>query len=312
MAFKFKKAGGGFLNNVSGLIAGYAWEETTWGEGDKAYRTLTLKLMVLPDGATEAVPQFLPAGFLYEGQSISEDGLTLLDEKNEDGVMVAEDSDVARFLTTLAESGFAEDRVPENLRNLEGIVNQRVTFAKELNKERQMAAGRKALKIKGDGFQAGTTTYTEEQVMVAGKRKDKKDKTKSYNHDRLIVTAYLGEGEAPKAAAKSKSAAKPAVAAPKAAAAKGGKANGAAKTATDVSADMAEGVLLGILADAPDQTVSKAKLTSLIIQKALADGLDKDTREALRGLITSDEFLARENGWSFDAADKKQPISIAA
>jgi hypothetical protein len=290
MALVFAKSGGGFLNGETGTIVGITFDSKTWGEGDKAYDTISAKIDILQDGQTEPVSQFLPAGFMREGWEISEDGTTF--ESKLEGGIIDPKSDFARFLTSLVEAGLPEE-VLGDCRSFTSLAGYRVTFGKELNRERQLAAGKKKLGKKAAGA-------TEEEIMAAGKRQDKQDKTKFYNHDRLIVTAVLGQEEAPKAA--KKTAAK---AAPKSGAAKGGKANGAAKSAAadDSAYESADAILIDLLADAPENTIATKSLSSLIVRKALADGMSTADRESLRKLMGSEAFQSRQNGWVLDGGN---------
>lgn len=282
----FRKAGGGgFLNGVNGVIVSnkFGRKEFTSDAG-KSYEKLSLELAVQQDGADEPVQQFLDAGFIYEEQLISDDGFTL------EGAQVAEGSDAGRFLQTLIESGFPEESFPADGSNFQAMNGTRVTFGKEINRERQLAAGRKKL------GKVAAAKATEEQIMEAGKTVSKKDKTKSYNQDRLIVTAVLGTAAvAPKAAAK---------AAPKA------KATAKAAPATaDYSA--ADAFLISILTDAKDNIILKDSISSVIVRKALEDDMDNDARDSYRKLLSSEEFLSRQAGWTFSTSGKKHTVALA-
>lgn len=299
----FKKSGGGFLNGDSGTIVDYRYDGTVFGEGEDAYTALSVELLVQPDGADEPVKQFLSAGFLYDGMTVSEDGHTI--DGADDGA-VKDDSDFARFIQSLVEAGFpvAKFTVPNDFTPMNGA---RVTFAKEPNVARQMAAGRKKL-----GKQKAAAATTEE-IMLAGRRQDKNDKKKFYNHDRLIVSAFLAEGAGVTPAPAKKGAAK---AAPKAAAAKTAAktAPAAVAAASDDASDVdtqAKAVLLALLSAAKDNTIQRAQISSLIVRKALEDGIDTETRETLRKRVYDESFLALEDGWVYAATAKGAPIALA-
>jgi len=298
----FRKSGGGFLNGVNGVIQSITFDSKEWGEGEDAYTTLSACVKVLQDGAEDAVEQYLPAGFLYEDMSISADGKTI--EGGNDGAVIQEGSEFAKFVQSAIETGgIGESAFDENGRNFEALEGLRVTFGKVLNKERQMAAGRKKL------GKAKAAAASEDEIMKAGRRQDKNDKTKFYNHDQLVVSAVLGrEDVKPAKGAKAKAGAK--AAAPKSTAAKGGKANGAAKTVEE-DYTAADALLVDLLADAKGNTINKASISSLIVRKALADDMDNETRDGFRKLLASDEYLAREAGWTFAASEKNQPIALA-
>jgi len=312
MAFegRFKSAGGGYLNNTPGSIAALRFEATEWNKGTpKAYSTFSLVVDTLADGATEPVPQFLEAGFLYpkDGQGISEDGLTL--ESDKEGDLIAKGSNAERFLASLVEAGIPEEEVlAGNLRNFENLFGRRVVFGKEPDVAKQMASGRKALNLKAGSYQAGTRTYTDADIMTAGKRKDKKDKSKSYNHDRLIVTSLLGEAPVAAPAAKT-AAAKPATKAATKTATK--PATKPAEVDSDALFTQAESMLLTLLANAKDNVLARTSLPSLVVKQSVAENLEPAERDAIRKVIVTDEFLSRQSGWVVNVEDKKGVINLA-
>lgn len=300
-----RKGGGGYLNGVNGVIKSVTFDSKEFGEGDAAYHALSAEVKILQDGAEDEISQFLSAGFLHpdDGEAISDDGETL-----EGGAGVSEDSEFARLVKSAVEQGVPEADFPEEngvCTNYSALTNWRFTFAKEPNVEKQMAKGRKKLGIKKQGFAGkGGKTFTEEEIMLAGRRQDPNDKTKFYNEDRLIIGAVLGaadEAEQPKGKAKAKAektADKPAKAT------KG-------KKAEDVDYDAADALLIDILANAKNNTVPKSGLSSAVVRKAVEDDMDNDTRDGFRKLFADDEYLAREAGWTFDADDKTKPVALA-
>lgn len=286
MALPFKRSGGGFLNGVAGTIVGYTIEAKTWDATKKApdgYTTASVELNIKQDGADEPVSQFLQAGFLYDGQSVSDDGQELVAE--DDASMIAADSEFGRFLQSAVDAGLDETPLVEaNLRNFSALVNQRFVFKREVDKE-------------------GTEKF--------GKRKGKDGK--EYNRDFLLVGEYLGQVEA-KAGKKAAKTAKSAAPASKSAA----KSNGAAKNAdADAQIEQAESVLLSILADVKDNRVDRNGLSAKIVRYSTENKFSDDAaehnaiREALRKLIGSEDFLSREAGWTYDAKSKGQPVGLA-
>lgn len=282
MAFQFRKSGGGgFLNGVAGVIVGYEFDAKEWeGKNGEPYTTLSVRLDILPDGATAPVKQFLQAGFIYDNQTISDDGQTL--DSDDDKGIIGEDSEIARLLVSAVEAGLPEDAIQEDLRNLSGLVNQRFTFKREVDVE-------------------GTKKFGKRK----GKNKDGKEQ--EYNRDFLLVAEYHGAVEAVKAG--KKPAAKPA--------AKTAKPNGkAANAEADALIERAEGVLLSILADA-GKPVDRTGLSSKVVKYSTENPFSEDAsehntvRESLRKLIGSEEFLKRANGWAFDPSAKGQPVSLA-
>ena len=290
MALPFRKAGGGFLSGVAGTIVGYSFDAKQWDakkKGGDPYTTLSVELEIKPDGADGPVSQFLQAGFLYENHSISDDGQTL--ESDNDRAIIAEDSEIAKFLQSAVDAGLDENPFVEaNLRNLSGLVNQRFVFKRVVDEE-------------------GTKKF--------GKRKgkDKDGKVQEYNRDFLLVAEYLGEVEPEK-----KGSGRKATAAKTSTAVKGGgKVNGAAKNAeVEALVEQAEGVLVTILADV-DKAVDRTGLSAKIVRYSTENKFSEDAaehnsiRESLRKLIGSEDFLSRENGWTFDPKSKGQPVMLA-
>ncbi len=180
----FREQGG-----LTGTITGYAFDIKEWPadkkKGKEAYSTLSVELNILPDGATVATKRFLNGGFVYEGQTVSEDKLTL--ESEDDGAIISGNTEVARFIGSLVEAGFDEALFDGTGRNFEPIIGQRFELKSWVDKEK---------------------------TAKFGKRVDKKDKTKSYNRTELRVGRVLEA--APVVAAKGGK--KAAAAAPKAAA----------------------------------------------------------------------------------------------
>jgi hypothetical protein len=113
---------------------------------------------------------------------------------------------------------------------------------------------------------------------------------KFYNQTRLAVEQVYEASEA-------KSSARPS--------AKDGKASKASKGPN--LNDIATETLLAILKDSDGQ-IAKAKLPVKIQTKL---GSKHPQREDLRKLIFSDEFLEREEGWTYDRKSKSQLIELA-
>jgi hypothetical protein len=181
------------------------------------------------------------------------------------------------------------------------MLGWRVQFGKALDKDRQIAAGKKALGVKA-------RTATEEEILAAGKKVDKNDKSKSYNHTYLVVTDVFGQEALPKAAKGNGKAAKGIAAAAKAAP----KASKAPKPKTDDGEQQASEILLVILKDAKDNTVLKSQLSGKVVAYCFDNDIADADRERLRKTIYNDDFLGQQQGWTFDQKDRKQPVSLAA
>lgn len=290
----FRKAGGGgFLHGESAAIVGLKFDTTKFkNDGGKVYHKISAELLILRDGQTEPVKQFLDAGFFYpESASISEDGTAV--ESEDPRPILSEGTEFATFVQSVVDAGF--DGLDEEGRDFSSLVNQRFTFEKRINTERQMAAGRKKLGKKAKDA-------TDAEIMEAGKRKDANDPKKSYNHDMLAVTAALGPQES---TGKGKKAAKAAPAKGKAA---------KAEESDEVSPKQADKVLLAILEDAKNNTVKRTQLGSLIARYALENDLKDEQRDALREAINDDDYLAsavKRGVVEYDEDATGQPISLA-
>lgn len=279
----FRKAGGGFLNGVSGLITGLKFDIKQWpAQGKKkAYATLSAELNVRQDGATEDVKTFLGAGFAYDDWTV--DGATLASAT--EGFMIGENNEFAGFITSIIANGgdvINEAAFSDDGRDYTPVIGLRVTFAKIADEEGQLAAGKKAL-----GAKAASATVDE--LMAAGKRKDKKDAKKSYNRDFLTVSAVLGRGTVTGAAKTVKAA--------------------STKTTKPAQAVAGEGVdsaafLANIVAEAAPDAIEVGKLSTIIVKYALTNNITKDVREVHRKAILADGFIASQQGWSYDAAAK--------
>lgn len=286
MALPFKSGGGGFLNGATGVIVGVSHEAKEWPpkkKGGEPYTTVSTELLIKQDGADAPVKQFLQSGFLHDEQNV--DGSVIVSET----AVITAECGSGRFLASLDEAGFdSTGLVESNLNDWSSVVGARVTFKREVDVE-------------------GTKQFGKRK----GKTKDGKDA--EYNRDFLLVAEYLGQVEVGKGSKGSK--AKASAAAPKSAAARGGKANGAAKNAeVDAQVAQAESLLIDLLADGPiDRTSLSSKIVRYAAENPFSDDATehRNTREALRKLIGSEDFLSREAGWTYSAKEKGQPVELA-
>ncbi len=279
----FRKPGGGFLHGVSGVIVGYKFDTKVFEskkKGVEDYTKASVELNILQDGATVPVKQFLDAGFLYDGQTVSADGLSL--ESDDERPILAPDTEFAKFIMSMFEAGLPEDALQDDGRNYEGLLGYRVTFAKINDEEKQLAIGASRLGAKAK-------TATREALLEAGKQVDKKDPKKSYNQQYLAVSAVLGKSDV-------KASKKTAVTVTTKPAAS--KRNGKVEAMDE---QPVVDVLISLLADAADNTLPTNKLSSLFVHYALANGIKGEERETMRKLISSAPFVASERGWTVDA-----------
>ena len=274
----FKKGGGGFLNGVDGAIEGYEMHTSVelFGEpepkkGKEPFNGLYSVLTVMPDGADEEVTTRIFVGNA-DSFEISEDRKTLT--PIEEGFGISANSDWGRFIASMCENGFDENELPEDELNWEAIEGQRVRFEQELDKEK---------------------------TAKKGKRKDKKT-GKEYDWQYLVARVVYGATDAPATPATKKATngsgkqvpAKPA---------KGGKANGAA----DELYTLAKDTLLKILAD--KKNGGEIAKSAIPVQVSKQLGLKHPQREAVRRLVYSDDFLSKQDGWTYDASSKTQTIT---
>lgn len=263
------KRGGGFLNNVDGVITGYQFTDEFPGgdSGSKKkkgdFNALYCILSARVDGAEDDVTTTLFAGGADDFE-ISEDGHTL--EPLAEGGGMRANTPFFKFLESLIEHNFPETNFPEDVINFEAMIGTRVTFVQVVD---------------------------EEATKKLGKKKSK-DGKKEYNRTDLKVSAVLALPAVAGAKA-SKSAAAPAKGATK------GKP--APEPEADDLNDEAVEALMNVLADA-DGSIQRAKLSVKIAQKV---GLKNPNRAELSKLVFSEEFLGTEQGWSYDK--KKQTVS---
>lgn len=135
----------------------------------------------------------------------------------------------------------------------------------------------------------------EEATKKLGKRKDKKTKKEYPRTNTVVSKVYDVEAKS----GKGKSAGKA-----------NGKAAGKSKKKDDDGDELQEeavSVLTDLLADTKDGEIPRAKLSMALTKKLMKN----ENREPLRKLITSDDFLALEEGWTFDADSKAETIASA-
>lgn len=273
-----KPGGGGRLNNVDGVIQDfqfstefpYAAKDGAKRKGNKpAYPSLWLNLTVLADGAEEATIEPLFAGN-NEQWTIADDGHSISPNPDSDDTPRLF-GNAPRFLQSAFDKGFAEPEYEEGEDiDLTPLIDERFRFIQVVDE----AANAKK-----------------------GKRKDKKDPTKTYDNKTLEVSEYYGPAEAVPAKGK-KVAGKPAVAA------KGG------KKAAPVEEDFTEeatAVLVAIL-KANDGEINKSKV-GMASLKMLLKTKSASNKDDFSAFIRSDDFLETEDGWSYNK--KTGVISVA-
>lgn len=291
---QFKK-GGGFLNNVDGVITGYTFTDEFNGEPfrpgkdpktkkDK-FHSLNTLLAVRVDGADEDVTTTLFTGG-WDDFNVSEDGLTIWDsqyETEEEAIaagtearQIGANTALAKFINSLVkpvddlDNGFPEDKLPEDSINFEPIIGTRVRFVQRDNAE---------------------------DTKKLGKRKGANGKEYS-RQDLLVSTVYSLPGAEQEAAPATKAAkggkvvkgTKPAVAVKVAAKAKG---NGH----VDIP-ELSQTTLQAILAESGG-TTTKTKLGMKVLQKLMKR---PDDREEVRNWLFDDKNLSGIEGVTYNKA----------
>lgn len=166
--------GGGFLNNVAGVITEIRFEAGTKGEtkAGNAFTAYSAKLTITPEGG-DPVTQYAPAGFLYGDNAISKNGRTI---EGSDPYFLDGASAFGQLVVSLLEN--ENNKLPEDLvgdcRNYDAVEGVRVMFAR---------------------------VKDEAETKRRGKRKDPKT-GREYDRDVLLVTDVLGVPAAKGAAKK--------------------------------------------------------------------------------------------------------------
>lgn len=276
---QFKK-GGGFLDGVDVVIKDYQFTDEFNGE---AFRPGKIKGA---DGKPMEKPHTLNVLLTVRVDGADEDTTTTLKAANnfddwtvsedgytiepvDEGTNLSAGTSFAKLITSLCEADArVEALLPEDSINYQGIIGIRARLVQRTDAERTKKFGQKVDKRTGKGY-------------------DRKD----------LVVDQVYELPGARSAAGKKT---------------GGKANPPSKTAKGKPAAAAQGedldtlskeTLLGIVADAGG-SIAKSKLSMKVLTKLMKH----PQREDVRKLIFTDEFLAQEDGWSYDKA--KQTVSI--
>lgn len=279
----FKK-GGGFLNNVDGVILGYEFTPdfpnpngAPRKKSKSDFSPLYAVLKVQVDGAAQPVTTTLFVGSADDFE-IEDDGHTLVPV--EEGYTLWGSSEWARFIESMCLNGngnFSEDDLPEDAINFEAIINKRVRFVQEKDLDK-----------------------TEKR----GKRKSKKT-GKEYDQTQLVVSTVYPDAAPARGAGKSASA-------PRTVTKAATKPNGKAKEVdlTETADEALQGLLEKFGGEAP-----KAKLVSAPAQMFLKKNYP-DTADEIRKMIYDDDYLngavEREVIADYAQADKAQTITAVA
>lgn len=259
MALPFKKAGGGFLNNVAGVIIGIVFDTKLSSKPDvpedKAWRKLNGKLVVKVDGAEAPVETFIDGGFIYDG-AIQVEGAVI---KGTDECPVRENSELGGFIGSLVENGVDEKEVGTGL-DYGFLSGLRCHFVKVVDEERNKRQGKRKGK---DGT---------------------KNAGKEFNHELLRVSKVYGREDVKKL-----------MAALKAPVAGGSKPTSSPTSAPAASSanvdDAATTAILAIIEKAKDGKVKSSALGGAFVKYCLTANIGADDREPIRNRMTDETFI---------------------
>ena len=271
----FRAGGGGFLNNVDGVIAGCRFTDEFNGEPfvagkkpgtqDAKFHSLFLELSARLDGADEDITQNLFAGNADDFEF--EDGPTLTAADGGE-CSIGQNTPAGKFIASLVEKGFPEANLSDdpNSINFDPIIGTRVRFTQEVvvgkdGKPRKRIA--KKGKFKGREFD-DTTTVVGQVYELPGKA-----------------------GKGAKTATGKKAAAAP-----------------VEEEDAGESVEALAGSTLIDIVRANKGKMETKKLSMAVLQKLMKH----PQREDVRKLFKSDEFLETEDGWDYNA--KKGVVTV--
>lgn len=288
MALPFKKTGkGSFLNGVSGVINSITFKAGKKGKRDDGseWQMYSGVALITPDGG-KPTEQFLGAGFLDDGFSISKDGRSI---EGPGTYELDVDTQLGKFVVSLVEgpgTRFADTTLGD-LRNYDAVAGTRATFKKVVDEELTKELGPKKGK-------PGT-----------------KNAGKDFPREDLLVAEIISLPDPKKAGAKPKTAPKAKATAP--AAAPAAPAAAPAEAAPAVNAGNPDETLQAIIAG-NNGTIELAKLSAAAIRFGLKAKMDKKGYEALRDQLTGEEYLAGavERGVIAIEGEGKERVLIAA
>lgn len=178
-------------------------------------------------------------------------------------------------------------RVPEallgDLRNYDDVGGLRAKFKRVNDEDATKQAGFSAIK-KAKGL-AAAKAASDADLMAAGKRKGKvgtKSAGKEFERDQLLIAEVISlpdakkGGKKPKAAKPAAEAAAPAADAP----------------ATDTSSPEATDAILKTIVQGAGGTIEIGKLSAAAVRYGLKAKMDAKGYNALRDLVTGEEYLA--------------------
>ena len=275
------KTSGGYLDGVAGVIKDAVYEAGKKGKNKNGgdWTAISVKLTIQPDGSKETT-QYLRAGFLNGGQTISADGRSIVGgEKYE----IDLSQQFGKFAMTAVYVDGDENNVREAVdakvgdsRSLNFIIGMRVTFKRIQDREATIEAGR--AKLSKNATPAQIKALTDEQCIEAGKQPGKKgtpNETKKFMLDQLLVGEFHGYTDVAAPATTKK--------------ASSSKADKPAAAAVDTAA--ADAALIAVLTAAGGQ-IERPKFSPAYLRYAAQQNWTTDQREPIRKLLISDAYVA--------------------
>lgn len=262
------RTGGGFLNDVDGIISNYQWTDEfdgqPWAPGKIKFdgktmdrpHSLNMLLSVRVDGASEDTTTTIRGASNFDEFDVDETG-RILTSADGGPCALSGKSGVGKFIASLCDASdhfFPEDRFDDNPNqiDLSPMVGTRVRF---------------------------TQRKDEERTKMFGKRKDKQGVPKYDRTDLVIDRVYaLPEVASAKAAKGAKTVTKAA----------GGKPNGKAVTTTVDVPTLAGEALIEMLTKA-GRPLAKQKLSMLTLTTPILKG--NPAREDVRTYLFNDDNL---------------------
>jgi hypothetical protein len=266
----FKRSGG-----FDATITDVRFETREFEGKNGAFTKRNAVLEYLVDGAEAPAIRFIDAGFVREGQGLSEDGRTLTSADG--GGVIEENTEFARFVGSAIEKGFPESKFPEDGSSFTALAGSRMRLYNWVD---------------------------EEATKKRGKRKGKDGKEYNITELRVAAVHAVGNGQVratQKGVAKAGNGVVKAATAPKT--------NGKVAVAPDT--DRADEILLNLIGDyGKDGALERYGVSAAMVKyKIKHKEMTEEERDSLRGLLIDEEYLtsAAERGVIAYDASKGNP-----
>lgn len=275
MAFRVKRSGG-FWQDVDGVITGYKWStrapKAGGGEGEQT-EWVSLVPSILVDGKKAPETQHMKLGSIEEWTISEDEQIATATDGNHDPRWVA--GEFLGSLAAAAEAAGIDARLPDTEAgeplDLRGIVGLRVRLGQQKDEKATDKLGRRKSK-RGAEYDRTITVVTKVYGRVEQQQAATRAAGKAAGNGKQTTRAAAGNG-----------------------------------TAFDVD-EAARGIVLNLLADAKDNTLTKAKIRVPVIQLTASDPTYAPYRVELQKRIFEDAFLSSIEGVTF--SPDKQTLSL--